>query len=140
MWSRLFIPCAMVMAFLGLVSFAGATAQPAMPEQPLPMKGSQKTVMFPHVAHSKIECIVCHHKVNDKETFQNCSSAGCHDDLSAKKGEKSLYFVVHNKSADLRHDSCMRCHAKTVEEKPDLKKELTGCKGSKCHPDNPEKS
>lgn len=108
--------------------------QPAVPEQPIAMKGSKKTVMFPHAPHAKIECVTCHHKVDGKENFQKCSDSGCHDDLTAKKGEKSLYFVIHNKSV-LKHQTCMECHARFVAEKPDLKKAMTGCKGSKCHPE-----
>ena len=30
--------------------------------------------------------------------------------------------------------NCMGCHSKVGEEKPDLKKDLTGCAKSKCHP------
>ena len=91
--------------------------------------------MFPHdKGHEKIECVVCHHEVKGEPTFAKCSSSGCHDDLTAKKGENSLYFVMHSKSGDLKHQTCMSCHVQTVEDKPDLKKELTGCSGSKCHP------
>lgn len=112
-----------------------AAEQPQAPSEPVAIQGSRKTVMFPHdKGHEKIECVVCHHKINGEATFAKCADAGCHDDLKEKKGEKSLYFVMHSKSAELKHQSCMSCHIKTVEEKPDLKKELTGCSGSKCHP------
>lgn len=108
---------------------------PAVPSEPLPIKGSKKTVMFPHnKGHEKIECVVCHHKVNNVQTFAKCADPGCHDNLTEKKGEHSLYYVMHSKAADLKHQTCLSCHVKTVEEKPDLKKELTGCSGSKCHP------
>ena len=63
--------------------------------------------------------------------------AGCHDNLKDKKGTNSLYYVVHAKEkadAPLKHQSCLSCHVKVVAEKPDLKKELTGCAKSKCHP------
>ncbi len=126
------------LAVLALCAFgavsAHATATPAVPEGPIEFKGAKKTVMFPHSAHAKVECVVCHHKVNGEANFQKCATSGCHDDLTAKKGEKSLYFVVHNKGADLRHQTCLACHSKVAEEKPDLKKELTGCSKSKCHP------
>lgn len=112
----------------------GAEGQPSVPQEPIAIKGSKKTVMFPHSPHSKIECVTCHHKVNDKPNFEKCSTAGCHDDLTAKKGENSLYFVIHNKSDDLKHQTCLRCHTSFVEDKPDLKKVMTGCTGSKCHP------
>ena len=62
-------------------------AQPPVPDKPLELKGSKKTVMFPHAPHQKVECVTCHHPVQDKENFQKCATAGCHDDLTAKKGE-----------------------------------------------------
>lgn len=125
------------LTMLGLLSFCCLPAladQPAMPEQPVEVKGSKKTVMFPHKIHDKIECVTCHHMVDGKANFQKCSTAGCHDDLESKKGEKSLYFVMHSKSAELKQQTCMTCHYKIVEEKPDLKKQLTGCTKSGCHP------
>lgn len=110
-------------------------AQPEVPKEPLPIKGSKRTVMFPHdKGHEKIECVVCHHKVNEVQTFAKCSDPGCHDNLVEKKGEHSLYYVMHSKAEDLKHQTCMSCHLKTVAEKPDLKKQLTGCSGSACHP------
>lgn len=133
MKSRL-LPVLLVLALCALPAVALATATPAVPEGPIEFKGAKKTVMFPHSAHAKVECVVCHHKVNGEPTFQKCATSGCHDDLTSKKGEKSLYFVVHNKGAELRHQSCLACHSKVAEEKPDLKKELTGCSKSKCHP------
>lgn len=108
---------------------------PEMPREPIALTGSKKTVMFSHVqGHEDIKCVVCHHNVNDKPSFAKCSASGCHDDLTARKGERSLYFVVHNKGAGLKHQSCMKCHAEVVAEKPDLKKALTGCTQSRCHP------
>lgn len=127
------------LAFLAAIFLAGPVwaddVQPQVPEQPLEIKGSKKTVMFPHKPHDKIECVTCHHKVDGKANFQKCSDAGCHDNLTEKKGQSSLYFVMHSKSDELKHSSCLQCHAKIVAEKPELKKEMTGCKGSKCHPE-----
>lgn len=116
-----------------VLALPALAAQPAVPDQPLEFKGSKKTVMFPHAPHAKVECVTCHHKVDDKENFQKCATAGCHDDLTAKKGEKSLFFVVHTKT-ELKHQTCLSCHTKVVAEKPELKKELTACAKSKCHP------
>lgn len=130
-----FLACMSLAVFIALPGVMANASQPAVPTEPLPVTGSKKTVMFPHAPHGKIECVVCHHKVDGKENFQKCATAGCHDDLTAKKGEKSLYFVMHSKSEDLKHQTCLACHTKVAAEKPDLKKELTGCKGSKCHPD-----
>lgn len=138
----IFLCVAIVGLFAGAALAAEETAPnaptagtPDMPQDPIAIKGSKKTVMFSHVqGHKDIECVVCHHYVNDKPSFAKCSDAGCHDDLTAKKGEKSLYFVMHNKSAELKHQSCMKCHAEIVAQKPDLKKALTGCTQSNCHP------
>lgn len=109
--------------------------RPNPPEGEIGIKGSRRTVMFSHQqGHKDISCVSCHHKVKDQETFKKCSTSGCHDDLKAKKGEHSLYFVMHNKGEELKHTTCMSCHVKTVADKPDLKKKLTGCSGSACHP------
>ena len=124
----LVLTCIMVFT-LALAAFAA----PAAPDKPLEFKGSQKTVVFPHAAHAKVECVTCHHKVDGKESYAKCGSSGCHDDLTAKKGEKSLFYVIHAKG-DLKYTSCLACHTKVVAEKPDLKKDLTGCAKSKCHP------
>jgi NAD-dependent SIR2 family protein deacetylase len=124
----LVLACSLVLA-LALPALAAPTA----PDKPLEFKGAQKTVMFPHAPHAKVECVTCHHLVNGKESFAKCGSAGCHDDLKAKKGEKSLYAVVHTRT-ELKHMTCLGCHSKVVAEKPELKKDLTGCAKSKCHP------
>ncbi|MGE9986336.1 cytochrome c3 family protein [Desulfovibrio sp. SGI.169] len=120
-------------ALLLALALPALAAQPPAPDKPLEFKGSKKTVMFPHAAHQKVECVTCHHQVQGKENFQKCATAGCHDDLTAKKGEKSLFYVVHTKTG-LKQQTCLECHTKIVAEKPDLKKELTGCAKSKCHP------
>lgn len=125
-----------VAAIIGLTWGAAAAEDiPQAPKEPVAIQGSKKTVMFPHdKGHEKIDCVVCHHKVDGKETFAKCGAAGCHDDLKARKGQESLYFVMHSKSEELKHQTCMSCHLKEVAERPDLKKTLTGCSGSKCHP------
>ncbi len=124
----LVLTCIMVFT-LALAAFAA----PAAPDKPLEFKGSQKTVMFPHAVHAKVECVTCHHLVDGKESFAKCGSSGCHDDLTGKQGEKSLYYVVHTKK-ELKHPNCLGCHSNVGEEKPDLKKDMTGCAKSKCHP------
>lgn len=122
--------CACLFCFAGVRS---EELQPDVPGKPIPIRGSKKTVMFPHRPHEGVECVVCHHKVDGKPDFRKCADAGCHDNLKDKKGEKSLYFVIHSKSDGLAHASCLQCHTRIAEEKPDLKKALTGCKKSKCH-------
>ncbi|MDD4701241.1 MAG: cytochrome c3 family protein [Desulfovibrio sp.] len=118
---------------LALAFAVSVWAAPAAPDKPVEIKGSQKTVMFPHAPHQKVECVTCHHLVDGKESFAKCSNSGCHDDLTAKKGEKSLFYVIHTKTG-LKHTNCLECHSKVVAEKPELKKDLTGCAKSKCHP------
>lgn len=129
-----------IVAFMGAPVLAADEGRPEAPKEPVPIEGSKRTVMFPHdKGHEKIDCVVCHHKVDDKETFAKCSNEGCHDDLKARKGQSSLYFVMHGKGEELQHQTCMSCHVKEVAEKPDLKKPLTGCTGSKCHPGEKKK-
>lgn len=122
-------------ALLSLALAAPAFAAPAAPADGLEMVGSnpKKVVKFNHSTHKDIECTVCHHPVDGKENFAKCATAGCHDDLAGKKGTKSLYYVVHSKK-NVKFQSCLQCHDKIVAEKPDLKKDLTGCAKSKCHP------
>ena len=88
---------------------------------------------FNHSTHAKEACETCHHKVDGKENFQKCATAGCHDDLTGKQPPKSLFAVVHSKK-ELAHQTCMTCHVKVAGDDAAKKKELTGCKGSKCHP------
>ena len=114
-------------------------AQPPVPADGLVLQGSnpKKSVTFNHSTHKTVECVVCHHPVDGKESYAKCATAGCHDNLKDKKGTNSLYYVMHAKEkadAPLKHQSCLSCHVKVVAEKPDLKKDLTGCAKSKCHP------
>ena len=129
MKKALFLSCILTL----ILALPALAAQPPVPTEAVPLKGSKKTVMFPHAPHAKVECVTCHHPVQDKENFQKFATAGCHDDLTAKKGEKSLFYVVHTKTG-LKHPTCLECHTKVVAEKPELKKELTACAKSKCHP------
>ena len=107
-------------AFLAAGMFAfGAPAlsmaAPQVPADGLDFAGSKKTVKFNHSTHAKEAC----------ET--------CHDDLTGKQPPKSLFAVVHSKK-ELAHQTCMTCHVKAAGDDAAKKKELTGCKGSKCHP------
>ena len=125
-------------AFLAAGMFAfGAPAlsmaAPQVPADGLDFAGSKKTVKFNHSTHAKEACETCHHKVDGKENFQKCATAGCHDDLTGKQPPKSLFAVVHSKK-ELAHQTCLTCHVKVAGDDAAKKKELTGCKGSKCHP------
>ena len=129
MKKHLFLSC-----LLSLVLAAPALAsQPAVPDKPLEFKGSKKTVIFNHSTHTTVECVVCHHNVDGKPNYQKCATSGCHDDLTGRKGVKSLYAAVHTKKG-LKQETCLSCHTKLATEQPDKKKELTGCAKSKCHP------
>lgn len=123
-------------AFLAAGMFAFAApctwAAPQAPDKPVEIQGTKKSVMFPHSAHAKNECNECHHPVEGVDHYEKCATAGCHDDLSGKQ-PPALYAVMHNKKG-LKFQTCQFCHVKVVADNPDRKKELTGCKGSKCHP------
>lgn len=122
-------------ALVACPTLSGAEGRPEVPGAPLPFSGSKKTVMFDHLkGHKDIECVVCHHRVDGKETYAKCANEACHFDLTAKKGVDSLYYVVHSKSKELKHATCLSCHTRTVAEKPDIKKQMTGCSQSWCHP------
>ena len=126
-----FVPAALLAMALASPAFAA----PAAPADGLDLVGSnpKKAVKFNHSTHKTVECVVCHHPVDGKENYGKCATAGCHDDLKGKKGTKSLYYVVHSKK-DVKYQSCLQCHDKLAAEKPEMKKELTGCAKSKCHP------
>lgn len=110
---------------------AAQAARPAAPEASLEFKGAKKAVPFSHKAHAASDCGVCHHPVNGQETYAKCASSGCHEDLTGRQ-PPALWGVVHSKK-ELKFQTCVSCHAKVAEQKPDQKKALTGCKGSLCH-------
>ncbi len=110
--------------------------KPEVPADGLKMAVSKKPVVFNHSTHKDVACADCHHPVDGVESYKKCSDAGCHDDLKAKKGTKSYYYVMHAKKGT-KYDTCVSCHVKVAAKKPDdkdYKKKLTGCaKGSGCH-------
>ena len=124
------LPAGLLALALAVPAFA---AQPPVPADGLKFAGAKKAVIFNHSTHTSVECVTCHHPVKEQENYAKCATAGCHDDLQAKKGTSSLYAVVHTRKG-LKYQTCMECHQKIVAEKPELKKELTGCAKSKCHP------
>lgn len=123
---------ALLVLALSIPAFA---AQPAAPADGLKMEATQKkVVVFNHTTHKELKCVQCHHMVEGKETFQKCASAGCHDNMDRKdKSERGYYQAMHGKDGK-NVKSCVACHTEVAAAKPDLKKELTACKGSKCHP------
>ena len=124
----------LLMAGLFLVGGPG-TGQAAdnMPAGKITISGSAKSVQFKHEKHIRkgSACIDCHHEVNGEARNMKCSTAGCHDNLESKSEKLSLYKVMHGKTA--KHQTCISCHAKVVERKPDHKQKLLGCSDSKCH-------
>lgn len=110
-----------------------ALAADNMPAGKITISGSTKSVRFGHEKHVRkgTKCIDCHHEVNGEVKNMKCSTAGCHDNLTSKSEKLSLYKVMHGKTA--KYQTCIACHAKVVERKPDHKQKLMGCNNSKCH-------
>lgn len=108
-------------------------SQPAVPADGIKMDKGKQPVVFNHSTHKNEKCGVCHHPVDGKENYQKCGSAGCHDSMDRKdKSEKGYYNAIHGKN--LKFMNCLTCHLEVAAKEPDKKKELTSCKGSKCHP------
>ena len=127
------------MIMFGAPALSLADEQPAVPADGLDFAGAKKSVKFNHSSHKTVECKTCHHEVEGKQTYAKCASAGCHDDLTGKQPPKALFPIAHSKKK-LGHQTCMSCHDSVVaqksgDEQAALKKELMGCKGSKCHPE-----
>lgn len=108
-------------------------SQPATPADGLKMDKGKQPVVFNHSTHKEYKCGQCHHPVDGKETYKKCGDAGCHDSMDRKdKSNKGYYHAMHGKN--LKFTNCMTCHQEIAAKNPDKKKELTSCKGSKCHP------
>lgn len=122
----------LVMAF----AIPALAAQPTAPADGLKMEATQKkVVVFNHTSHKDVTCVQCHHPVQGKEEFRKCATAGCHDSMDRKdKSERGYYQAMHGKYDGQGVKSCVACHAEVAAAKPDMKKELTACKQSKCHP------
>ena len=75
------------------LSVPAIAAQPPVPADGLVLQGSnpKKPVTFNHSTHKTVECVICHHPVDGKESYAKCATAGCHDNLKDKKGTNSLY-------------------------------------------------
>lgn len=92
--------------------------------------------IFNHSTHKAAGCEECHHMKGDKQ-YAKCGDAGCHDNFDKKdKSVHSWYKVTHARKGT-KLSTCVSCHAAAVDEKGGdkaYKKEMTGCKGSGCHP------
>ena len=121
-------------AFIAVtLALPAIAARPAVPEGVNKMALTPKQpVMFDHADHATVDCAVCHHEVDGVENFEKCSTSGCHDALGSKaKGVDSYYRIAHDRKLE---NSCLGCHVKEAKANPKLRKALTGCKGSSCHP------
>lgn len=127
--------------FLGVVCFAIASfcALPVLnaadaPADGLKMEATKQPVTFNHSTHGDYECKDCHHQWDGSSAIKKCSDAGCHDNFDRKaKGPDSYYQAMHNRRVkDVQ--SCISCHGDVAGKDREMKRELTGCRKSACHP------
>ncbi|MBW1841730.1 MAG: cytochrome c3 family protein [Deltaproteobacteria bacterium] len=114
---------------------------------PASVEAKRSPVNFPHSRHFNNDCKSCHHKWEGNAKIQNCTTAGCHDQVAAPKTkEKYLKYsdisIKYYKYAF--HSQCVGCHKEIKQKRKamemshtTLKDKLpatgpTGCKG--CHP------
>jgi len=125
----------MAAALVCVFALPAVIAGNAAPDQitmkaPEGVKMTKSPVDFPHKMHvdGGIDCMVCHHKAENKDAIKGCAVDGCHMDASkaAKKDPKGFYQAFHNKKSKA---SCLGCHK---AEKKAGKKAPVGCK--ECHP------
>jgi hypothetical protein len=117
-------------------------AYAAVPDDTVRMEKSKKPVVFDHSAHRHsanwkgMKCRDCHHVVERGRTdYSKCSTAGCHDSMDRRdKSETGYYHMIHARSGAERA-TCLSCHLKAAEkfQERNKRKELIGCKESKCH-------
>ena len=127
------LACAVMVCFFALpgLNAADAPADGMKMDNYQPAK-KNLVVIFNHSTHKTSECKECHHKWDGKGKVAGCSSAGCHDVYDKKdKTEKSYYKIIHKKCA---LSTCVTCHKDHAGADKAKKKELAGCKKSKCHP------
>ncbi|ABB39976.1 cytochrome c class III [Oleidesulfovibrio alaskensis G20] len=123
-----------VMVLALVAAFALPVIAAEAPADGLKMENTKMPVIFNHSSHSSYQCADCHHPVDGKENLAKCATAGCHDVFDKKdKSVHSYYKIIHDRKATTVA-TCMSCHLEAAGSDKDLKKELTGCKKSKCHP------
>lgn len=126
---RLLLIVCVLAAFVGLALPLHAMDAPKESIKMMMPEGGKVTkpaVNFPHAAHEALECVACHHKWDGKADVKACKSAGCHDDVTTKRGETSYYLAYHKPGKQ----SCLGCHKALKKEKAE-KYGPTKCKG--CH-------
>ncbi len=104
------------------------------PADGLKMDKTKTPVVFNHSTHKAEDCEFCHHKSKDNpENIKKCSSEGCHDNFDKKaKGPENYYKAIHGAGKTI--PTCLSCHKEKAGKDKDMKKKLTGCKKSACHP------
>ncbi len=117
---------------------------PVMSAPPAPADGHEMKrtgkgpVLFNHSTHTDYECADCHHKWDGKsETIQSCADSGCHDKMGPKEKDVHSYYKAMHEKKTKDVESCISCHRKVLKAKgkdKKLKKQLTACNGSGCHP------
>lgn len=119
-----------VLALLIVAAFALPVIAADAPADGLKMQATKLPVVFNHSTHAKVACVDCHHLVNGAENYSKCGNAGCHDSFDKKdKSIKGYYSLMHKNAK-----GCVACHKKAAGSDEAMKKALTGCKKSKCHP------
>jgi cytochrome c553 len=108
-----------VMVLALVAAFALPVIAAEAPADGLKMENTKMPVIFNHSSHSSYQCADCHHPVDGKENLAKCVH--------------SYYKIIHDRKATTVA-TCMSCHLEAAGSDKDLKKELTGCKKSKCHP------
>lgn len=109
----------MALALAALVCIALPLQAMDAPKDPITMmmpeggKVTKPTVSFPHAKHAALECTACHHKWDGKSEMKACKSAGCHDDVTTKKGDRAYYLAYHKPGKQ----SCLGCHKELKKEK-----------------------
>lgn len=100
------------------------------------MDKTKQPVAFNHSTHQDEDCEFCHHmSKDDPANIKSCSSEGCHDVFDMKdKTQQSYYKAIHGNHKTI--PTCLSCHREKAKASGDkeLKKKLTSCKGSACHP------
>ncbi len=146
---------------IAMVVSANAAQFANIPAGPITMELTEKPVLFDHNVHTATDCSVCHaqlkahfppltvdtekqcagchHKVANITPKFKCGTVGCHNPKD-KLAKRSYFKIVHDRNITLgKHHvaySCLGCHDSVAKDRPEMKKALTACSGSACHPKN----
>lgn len=120
---------------IAVPAFASKADVPATPDDGIVMSHSgKKEVTFNHSTHATVECADCHHPVEGKVDYRPCATAGCHA-IDRKDATETLsYNHALHKPQGTKFNTCMSCHREIAGTDAELRRELTGCAKSKCHP------